>query len=970
KDSYAHYAVADIRDEYVFYPLYSDFVYPENFEMEINSYIDEAIGESCAEYCSEDGFLFRNIVDGVYSVMVLPDSVYGRIMYLDESFDGIVGTVSIYTVDFYEKSDVSDDKKYLAELFMSAEENLLVYGKSGEVKGRLSQYVFRAYDGSDIFSVEQKDELKRIVYGEEKECEYSNVLDENLRIEKNGNSADIFNLESRRLIDTYAKPSKEHILGTDSNGMDVLARLMYGGKMSLVIGIVTAVLSVLFGTVVGCISGCFCNKTDAVLMRITEAFSCIPVMPVLVTVGAAMNVTDFSEIKRIVLIIAVLVLFGWTDTAVVIRGQMLSLKKRCSNDAAKLSGISAFRRIVFHMLPETAPHIISSVSIAVSSAIFSESTLSFLGMGVKFPNATWGSMISENCSLGSLGEHPTIWIPTSVMILLTVFGFYLAGEGLIRTFSKRESVAYELKENFTNCGEIKTYPKSIDEQNILEVRNLSVRFINHGDTSKGFGFMNFSVKRGEITALIGPSGCGKSVSADCIVGLLRENAVASGEILYSGSDGVFDILKCSEEQKVRIRGSEIGYIMQEPMSCFDPIMKVGKQIEESVRIKHPGISEKEAKKKTVALLKKCGFPDCADKVYSMYPGQLSGGMCQCVMFASVTAQSPKLIIADEPCSSLDICSKLVILDLLKSATLNGTSVLIITHDINEAKYLTENIVFSCGRKSSYEKSERVGSRLTACDETVAQKVGSSHAGFAPLIRGKNITKTYGHGQNMQYALRNVSFSVERGKCIGIIGMTGSGKTTLARIIAGLCRADSGELYFNGKTIQMIFQNPYDSLTKSMCIGEQIREAVRANKIVDRKNEYSYVCEVLRECGLSEEFYGRYPDRLSGGQCQRACIARAVAVKPEFIICDEVLSSLDEEMHAQIIVLLCRLKKEYGISMLYISHELKSVCCIADDVAVMEEGRIVEYGNTEEVFNNPEAECTKRLVEVSRKFMRI
>jgi len=927
---------ACVNDEFRLYPADESVSLPTNFIFIIKEALTGADNIEFNTRYGDKEYVCRKVIDGVYTVS-------------DSS--GVLGVMSDYVIDFYDsfENEQAESDKLLVTLFMSADDDLKVYSETGIAVGELSKYIIRTSDGNDSFSYDQKQELKEILFGGKRNGDtvYSETMGCELVLTLNADSVSFARCESRSLIDTYGKPSLKHLLGTDANGTDVLARLMYGGRISLSVGIIAATAAVIIGTLIGCISGINAGVTDTVLMRFVDVFDALPALPFFLIIGDAVSNLFLPPGMSIAVMIIILAFFSWTQTAKIIRIKLIELNSCEDSLAAEISGIKTFRKITVILFPKILPQIISFLFIGIGSVILTESSVSFFGLGVRFPYSTWGIMLSDSTTVNELGEHPSIWLPTVFMICITVLGFYFLGESFVH--KRKYEDYYHAGVNLV-CEH--TEPSELCED-ILRIENLTVEFSVDGKVNTAVKNFSMTLKRGEAVAIVGASGCGKSVTADVIAGLLSQNGtVRSGKVFFNPVS----------HSKVKI-----GYILQEPMSCFDPVMSVGKQLEEAFLTANPGAGKIESHRKVIEMIKRTGFDD-PEEIYRMYPGQLSGGMCQRIMAASVLLQTPELIIADEPCSSLDTHSKIVILDLLKEAVVNGVSLVIITHNIHEAEYVTGNIVSFDGKeRAAYKSHIKKFGGTGSCREFSAGEV---------CLKVSGMTKTYKNSKHIVTALSDVSFELKKGAVLGITGDEGSGKTTLAGVISGIVRPDSGSVYYRGRDIakikaakrksfkgkiQMIFQHPYNSLSKNICVGKQIREVVRATHSVSTKEEYKITLELMRECGLDESLYYRYPDTLSGGQCKRVCIARALASKPDILICDEPLAYLDTDLHRQITGLLRSLSEKYSVSLIFISHDLDSLKDICDEIIVMDNGAVVEYGSAEEVLKSPVHHCTVRMI---------
>ncbi len=512
-------------------------------------------------------------------------------------------------------------------------------------------------------------------------------------------------------------------------------------------------------------------------------------------------------------------------------------------------------------------------------------------------------------------------------------------------------------------------------KNILEVCNFSLylREIKILDN------INFSVAGGEIVAIVGESGSGKSMLAKSIMGLFGgEHSRREGEIFLEGKS----IDSLPEDQMIHIRGKNMGMIFQEPISYMNPTMKVGKQLTEPL-VKHCDVGYKEAKYKLKMLLDKLKINDL-NRYLSKYPHELSGGMAQRGMIAMAALCLPKIIIADEPTSSLDLITQQSIIELLKSMSCEfDISVIFITHDLQLAGKLSDRvIVLSRGRVVEQGKSVEVlnnpkseaGASLTAAAIRNVCEVGNKRKldDKDILLRVTDLCKSFNKHDGS--ILQDISISLHKGEMLGLAGESGCGKSTLARLIARIIKPSSGGIFFKGTDIyknssypqfvQMVFQNPFLSLDPQMKVRDIIMEGARRKKHFGKREIDDMVGFYLEMVGLDAGIGSRYPWQLSGGQCQRVSIARSLIMKPELVVCDEPTSSLDTVSQAQILELFGSLKNEKDIGYLFISHDIRILGSICDRIAVMHKGRIVETGNCEDILTNPVHPYTRTLVKAA------
>ncbi|MDB5761021.1 MAG: transporter ATP-binding protein [Herminiimonas sp.] len=529
-------------------------------------------------------------------------------------------------------------------------------------------------------------------------------------------------------------------------------------------------------------------------------------------------------------------------------------------------------------------------------------------------------------------------------------------------------------------------------QHLLEVQNLSVDFHTRYGTVSAVRGVSWHIDQGETLAIIGESGSGKSVSTSAIMGLIDTppGVIRSGRIMYEGED----LLAISEEKRRKINGCKIGMVFQDTLAALNPVYSIGWQVAETFR--SHGVEGGEADKKALELLERVGLRNAASR-FADYPHQFSGGQRQRIMIAMAIALRPNLLIADEPTTALDVTVQARILKLLKELQKEtGMGLLLITHDLGVVAGVADRIAVMNG--GQIVESGTVRQILQAPTHAYTRKLlgavpgrlgfsscGADRSEEDKLLVVRDLAKHYAaptrlfrrNSNAVERALDGVSFELKRGETLGIVGESGSGKSTLARTLLGLETTTAGDVHFRGRNItsmsrseffnirrhiQMVFQDPSASLNPRMTIEEIICEpwAIHPD-VLPRKKWRSRAGELLEQVGLKATDANRNPHQFSGGQRQRIAIARALALQPEIIICDEAVSSLDVSIQAQVIALLKKLKADYGLSYLFIAHNLPVVRDFADRLLVMYRGKIVEQGTTEEVFTNPRHQYTKDLL---------
>jgi peptide/nickel transport system ATP-binding protein len=525
---------------------------------------------------------------------------------------------------------------------------------------------------------------------------------------------------------------------------------------------------------------------------------------------------------------------------------------------------------------------------------------------------------------------------------------------------------------------------SVSAQPILDVRGLSIRF----GGSTVVRDASFSINPGEILGIVGESGSGKSVTCRAAMGLLPPSAASSGSVRWQGRD----LLGLSEAEWRAVRGPEIGMIFQNPSSHLDPLKRIGTQIAAPMR-RHLKLGRREAWARAVELLQAVDIRD-PERAAKAYPHQFSGGMKQRAMIAAAIGCGPKLLIADEPTTALDVTVQARILRLLKQLNRErGLAIILVSHDLSViADICTRVVVMRRGEVVEERPVADVISRpredytrlliASQPDRRQTGEVRSAQPSGRPLLSIERLTVEFSRqggplgGKAAFRALDAVDLAVSRGETVGIVGESGSGKTTLARALVrlnpitdGMIRFDEeqvpaltgGDLALFRRRMQMVFQNPYDSLNPRLTATEAVAEPIWRHGMAERGPAAAEAHRLLELVELPSALHERKPRQLSGGQCQRVGLARALALKPELLIADEITSALDVTTQAQILDLLARLQRERQLTLLYISHDLSVVSSFCHRVYVFKDGRIVEDGTAREVLSRPRHPYTQELV---------
>ncbi|OFY48928.1 MAG: ABC transporter ATP-binding protein [Bacteroidetes bacterium GWF2_41_31] len=552
---------------------------------------------------------------------------------------------------------------------------------------------------------------------------------------------------------------------------------------------------------------------------------------------------------------------------------------------------------------------------------------------------------------------------------------------------------------------------------MLHIENLHIAFKNRTEETTAVSGIDLTLKKGESIGLVGESGSGKSLTALAIMGLLPKQALLrSGKIVFKNTN----LLALSSKEMNLFRGQQIAMIFQEPMTSLNPVMRCGNQVAESI-LRHQKVSSKEANAQVISLFKQVNLPR-PEQMLRSYPHELSGGQKQRVMIAIAIANNPSLLIADEPTTALDVTVQKEILELLDHLRkTKGMSLVFISHDLGVVSRVADRVavmykgsiveqglcsdvfthpqhpytkgLLAC-RPPLDSRPEHLPviedflhgtTELKPTNEILTRNpVDYQLKGLKPALDVTNLTKSYPVERNLlgkvtreMKAVNEVSFQVFPGETLGLVGESGCGKSTLGRAILQLIQPDEGTILFEGndlmhisrqalkatrRNLNIVFQDPYSSLNPRMSIGKAIMEPMKVHKLIkNRKERLTKAAELLERVGLTAQQMNRYPHEFSGGQRQRIVIARALALNPRFIICDEAVSALDVSVQAKVLNLLNELKREFGFTYIFISHDLSVVKYMSDRIMVMKDGKIVEIGNADEIYYHPKSEYTGKLI---------
>lgn len=780
-------------------------------------------------------------------------------------------------------------------------------------------------------------------------------------------------------------PSLGHLLGTDDIGRDIFSRVVWASRYSLLPAATSVVVAVLLGVSIGVLAGYFGKGWDLVGNWTSNFLMTLPIMVVLVSAAAIIGSSTYA----IMAVFGVMLMPAFYRLCfVVVRG----VRDELYVDAARIAGLSDLRIMVRHIIPVVRAPIIIQAGFLSAIAITIQSGLQFLGVGdSSLPS--WGTMLTVAYQQIQVRPADMI-VPVAALSLIMLALIFLSNvlrDELEGSARGRGTPEEQVQPAETNNAPIMHGDESSAREVVLAVESLAIAYkLPNGGMTTVVHDATLTVARGEVVGLVGESGSGKTQTALAVMGLLAEGGeIRTGSITFAGQE----LSGLSFAEYSQIRGSGIAYIPQEPMSGLDPSFTIGSQLSEPMRSRL-GLSKRAAKARALELLAQVGLPD-PKKTYNSYPHEVSGGQAQRVLIAGALSLKPDVIIADEPTTALDVTVQAEILDILRTLQQDsGVAILLVTHNFGVVADLCDRVVimqrgrivetgssaaiFSAA-KHPYTR-ELLGAIL---DESMPARAqyrdplsGADDA--PPLAVFSNVEVTY-HGKRLGShgfkALRGVSLDIRPGETVGLVGESGSGKTTLGRALLGLAPVTGGSIEFAGqdltrasratrheiaRSLQVVFQDPYRSLNPALSIGQILAEPLTAQG-VDEASANARVRELLDAVALPGDAAERRPREFSGGQRQRIAIARALALDPKLIVCDEPVSALDLSTSARVLDLLLEIQERTGVAYLFISHDLAVVRHVSHRVAVMHHGEIVEWGHGDQVTGRPQHPYTQRLM---------
>jgi len=779
-------------------------------------------------------------------------------------------------------------------------------------------------------------------------------------------------------------PTRQNWLGTDDQGRDVVARLIYGFRTSLLFGLVLTLLSSIIGIGAGAVQGYFGGWTDLVLQRVIEIWSGMPTLYLLIILSSVV-VPSFGWLLGLML------LFSWMTLVGVVRAEVLRARNFDYVRAARALGMGSVRVLWKHVLPNAMVAALTFLPFVASGAVVTLTALDFLGFGLPPGSPSLGELLKQgkdNLEAPWLGFTGF----TTIAFLLSLLVFI--GEGVRDAFDPRKAFSSGPRVRARAASVARTAssaraaragaaPPTADA--LLSIEDLAVRFGDGPDAVDAVRGASLAVRPGETLALVGESGSGKSVTALSVLQLLPRPLAhyPGGSIRFRGEE----MIEAPRERLERIRGDRVSMVFQEPMTSLNPLHTIERQIAESLEL-HGGLEPKGVRSRILELLRLVGLADAEHRL-GAYPHELSGGQRQRVMIAMALANEPDLLIADEPTTAVDVTIQAQLLDLLEDLKRRlGMAILFITHDLGIVRQIADRVAVML--RGEIVETGPTAEVLSQPQHPYTQRLleaeprgAPAPAGTTPLLHCRDLRvwypirtgllrRTTGHVR----AVDDVSLEIAEAETLGVVGESGSGKTSLGVALLRLI-SSRGEIEFAGRRVndvaptelrtlrrdmQIVFQDPFGSLSPRLSIGQIVGEglAVHQPETPAAEREERIVA-ALEEVGLDPATRHRYPHEFSGGQRQRVAIARAMVLKPRFVVLDEPTSALDVSVQAQIVDLLRELQARHRTAFLFISHDLRVVRAMSHRVMVMCAGKVVEEGPAEELFSSPREEYTKTLL---------
>ncbi|WP_375001323.1 dipeptide ABC transporter ATP-binding protein [Aeromicrobium sp. CTD01-1L150] len=813
---------------------------------------------------------------------------------------------------------------------------------------------------------------------------------------------------------TQQRPSAAHWFGTTVGGTDVLSRVIYGARTAVQVIVLAVLLSSLVGVPLGLLSGFVGGALDRVLVLVTDALYAFPSLLLAIVVSIVLSGGSSGAAGGILSAAISITVIFIPQYFRVIRNATLAVKVEPYVDAARVVGVRSPRIMFRHIFSNVAQNLPVIGTLNASEAILTLAGLGFLGFGIE-PSAAaeWGYDLNKALPDASNGIWWTGMFP-GIAIVLIVLGVTLVGESindilnpLLRTrggetTSADEAELEQIVEVLVEEGQ--TQPAATPAEAAaaaaaeesrrvasLSLTDLSVSFRTDAGSVPAVRGISFDVAPGEVLAIVGESGSGKSVSSRAILGLLPSTATVDGSVRLRSADvadgEARELIGMLGRDLRPIRGDEVSMVFQEPSTALNPVYTVGWQIAEGLRA-HGDVSRSDARARAIELLELVGLPDPEQRV-DYYPHQLSGGQKQRIVIAMAIACDPDVIIADEPTTALDVTVQASILELLLSLRERlGTAIVLITHNMGVVADVADRVAVMyrgeiVEQAPAAELFEHPVHRYTQALLEAVPHLG--RAGGPGEVENDEVVLDVRDllvefpgriGQPAFRAVDDVSLTVRRGEVLALVGESGSGKSTIGRTTVGLQKPTSGTVTVSGTEIGslgdrelrplrsrfgFVFQDPAASLNPRMSIGDCIGEPLHVQTDLTAQQVRHRVEDLLESVELPRDFSQRFGHELSGGQRQRVSLARALALDPDLLIADEPTSALDVSVQARVLELFTELQQRLRFACLFISHDLAVVDSLANRVAVMQAGRLVEVGPREQVLGAPQEGYTQRLI---------
>lgn len=779
----------------------------------------------------------------------------------------------------------------------------------------------------------------------------------------------------------FETPSLAHLLGCDDAGRDLLAQLLFGARVSLSVGLVVALISTVLATVVAIVAGLGGGWVDRLLMRVVDVVLALPFLPLVIVLGVYFGASIRTQITVIALVM-------WVGPVRELRAQVLAIRAAGFVEASYAMGARGWFVGRRHVLPELAPLIAPQFVRTAHAAILVEASLSFLGLGDPLQNS-WGSILFHaNARAAFLTGSWVYWIlPPGLLISLTVLSLALIGFGYDGALAPRIKARKP-------APPIRPPGATAAPGAALTARDMRIAYDTEFGAVEAVRGADLTLKRGELVGLVGESGSGKTTLALAMLRLLRHPARVDDGAVWLGHE---DLLLMDAADLAALRGRRIALVPQSAMNALNPVLRIGAQLGEALD-RGAALAPVEKKRKIADWLNKVGLEE---RHAAAFAHELSGGMRQRAVIAIALCNTPDVVIADEPTTGLDVLVQEEIMALLLSLRRSlGLSILFVTHNLPLiARHADRLYVMYQGEVVDEGAPARLrarpGHRHTRDLFASLPDIGGDKrwpagdaarlAGSPPVIALEAVSKTFypngvlGFGLGAPHrALHDVSLTLHGGEKLGLVGGSGAGKSTIARLIAGRIRPDNGRVLFNGgdlrllgaggrkamsAAVHMVFQDPYQSLRNGLSIREIVAEPLRihgerSEAVIERRVRAALDATRLPSDGA---FLSRLPVQLSGGQRQRVAFARAVVTAPRVIIADEPTSMLDQSVRMEIIELMEDLRARLGTAFLFITHDIALARNFCDRLMVLSHGEVVEAGPADRVVQAPSNEYTRRLI---------